>query len=131
MLKLHERSEQRRIVVKSILDLLRTVCRAYFKDDAIGDHATELIVGLALVLGQSEGRPMTASDLSNYTGTSRTTVSRAIRKMESRGAVAREKQGRRVVFWLTRVNDPDIVSEVFNTVRIIQQASFDLTKTVN
>jgi DNA-binding transcriptional ArsR family regulator len=129
MLHIEKSSTQCVISMHALLDILRTISRAYYGDEQIGDRATDMIIGCAIAIGQAEDHPMTASDISNYTGTARTTVMRKLKEMEARGAVERESQGRRVIYWLRRVNTPAIEEEVYKIVQIIRTTCVALSKT--
>src|SRR5690242_18861630 len=99
-----ERAAERALVIRTVMDMLRSVCRAYVGDEAVGPHALELIIGMAVMIGQAEDRPMSASDVAGYTGTPRATVVRKLREFERRGVAKTVLVGSRRVVWLMQVN---------------------------
>jgi hypothetical protein len=107
-----EKAAQRALVARTVMDMMRSVCRAYFGDDAIGPHALDLVLGMAIMLGQAEGRPMSTSDIAQYTGTPRATVFRKLREFERRSMVKWARVGSRRLVWLMQVNDPAVLRHV-------------------
>ena len=105
--------ERKRVVIARILvETMRVYTRAYFKNENIGAHAVDILIGIAIVIGHSEGRPMTASDISAYIGIPRPTVVRHMKLAVKKGFAVPVKEGKRQPFYLLRGNEPMVVSEI-------------------
>ncbi len=74
-------------VARLHLDLARTMARLYLGTELYGTHSDEVILCCAILIGQTERRPMTAAKLADYAGMPRPTVVRKLRALESRGMV--------------------------------------------
>ena len=128
-------AKERGLICKAVLDILRAYCRAHLGTDRFGEYAQEVLIGCAVIIGQSEGRPMSASDISDYLGIPRTTVTRKLRSLSRAGAVSTGKDGQRVPVWLTRANDPEVVEEIeqaiFRTLETLTQLTNLVSKKID
>jgi hypothetical protein len=70
------------------LGFLRELALTRYRDDP-GPHILPLVLGLALYVGQYEGRPFTAHKLAQWLGIPRPTVIRRLAAMIKMGAVER------------------------------------------
>lgn len=108
---LHAR-EKRMLIAKVVIETLRVYSRAHFKDEMIGTHFEEILIGLAVLIGQTEGRPMSATDISAYVGIPRPTVIRHLQPAIRRKNIISKRDGRRQPFYVLAGNEPEVVGEV-------------------
>jgi hypothetical protein len=123
-----DKAEQRALVLRTVMEMMRSACRAYVGSEDIGPHALDLVLGMAIMVGQAEGRPMSTSDIANYTGTPRSTVLRKLKQFEERGAAKSRLVGTRRLVWLLQVNDPQVLRHVAWMLPHFSQRGSDLSK---
>jgi hypothetical protein len=104
--------EKRMLIASMVIETLRAYCKAHFKDEMIGVHFEEILIGLAILIGQSEGRPMTASDIAVFVGIPRPTVIRHLQPAIKSKAVISKKDGRRHPYYVLAGNEPEVVGEI-------------------
>lgn len=121
-------AKQRGAICEAVLMALRAYSMAYFGDDKIGDHCPELIIGCAIMVGQSAGKPLTASDIAGFTGFPRSTVVRHLNKMEAAGRVVFTREGNRMPAWIAKPNDPQVISEIVKLFDRAAKLSTELSK---
>lgn len=95
-------TQQRVIVAKLLLDILRDFGASQLKTERFGTHSDDLLLHAALFIGQAEGRPMTAAKLATYAGLARPSVVRRLNEWSAAGLV--ERQGAGYVLPLAIVN---------------------------
>jgi hypothetical protein len=122
------KAEQRALVLRTVMEMMRSACRAYVGSEDIGPYALDLVLGMAIMVGQAEGRPMSTSDIANYTGTPRSTVLRKLKQFEQRGTVRTKLVGTRRLVWLLQVNDPQVLRHVAWMLPHFSQRGSDLSK---
>lgn len=116
-----ENAQQRAEVARAVLDVLRLTRAAHSAAD-LEDAA----IILGLLVGQAEGRPLTASDLSHYVGLPRPSIIRRLQRLASGGGVQSGRDGRRVVFWLADANRPRLVQAASKAARVLRAAAAKL-----
>lgn len=81
-------AELRLPVVRLAITMIRSATKIYFRSDRYGATADELIICLAIFIGQAEGRPMNAGKLAQYAGVPRPSAIRKLASLEKRGIVS-------------------------------------------
>lgn len=84
--------DQRAIVLKALLEVIRSFCGAYFEGRRVASCADDLVLCAAIFVGHSEGRPLNASKLAEYAGMARATVIRKAVNLEREGIIERVGQ---------------------------------------
>lgn len=80
---------QRLVILKMLLDIMRVYCSAHFNGKHFGSCANDFLLCAAVLVGQAEGHPLNASKLSAFTGIPRPTVIRKMAAFERAGRVVR------------------------------------------
>lgn len=86
-----EDSERRIVVMKMVMEVMRCFTAAYLGETRFGASCSDLLLCSAIVIGQSEGRPMNASKLAEFAGIPRSSVIRRLAELEKAGLL--EKAG--------------------------------------
>lgn len=86
------KSALRKAACRLILELMRGFAESYLKIENFGANADLVVLFAAILIGQIERKPMTASKLAIYAGIPRPSVVRKLRQLEVRGAI--KKTGR-------------------------------------
>lgn len=89
MSKTIKHADQRVVIMKMHLEIMRLCCRAYFNGSRFGSCASDMALLGAILVGQAEGRPMNASKLSAFAEIPRPTVIRRLSVLISKGIVER------------------------------------------
>jgi hypothetical protein len=107
------------------LGFLRELALTRYRDDP-GPHILPLVLGLALYVGQYEGRPFTANKLGAFLGIPRPTVTRKLAAMIEVGTVER----RGTYYYLPEkwLDSPEAVGLVRQLTQIINSACALLSK---
>lgn len=83
-------AKRRLIILKLIMDLMRSAHEAYF--DHVGQFAPEsdyVLMCIAVAIGELENRPLSALKISQIIGMPRATVMRKLVELQNRGLVVR------------------------------------------
>ena len=86
--------------VKALLDYYRASAQIYGDTDNLEVYCRTFLVMIVVFIGEHEDHPVIASDIVNYTGMPRTTVQREVDRLERRGLLRTELQGRRKIIML-------------------------------
>ena len=81
-----------------------------------------------IIIGQSDGRLMSASDISSYLGLPRPTVIRRLNELKEYRTIGKKKNGRSVCYYLEDVNDPKIISAVEKVVAGLRNFCSELSR---
>jgi DNA-binding transcriptional ArsR family regulator len=119
---------QRRVICQTILETLRGYSRAYLGSERVGDHAGDLMIMIALLLGQIEGRPLSASDIAEYIGMPRATVLRHLSAISKHVELIRQKDGRRTTFIMGRASNPELADLIRKINSRVSAACRELAK---
>lgn len=68
-------------VARSLVEILRAYSRLNFNSSAVGDTIEQSLIVSAIIIGQADGRLMTASDIAHYLGMPRPTVVRKLKRV--------------------------------------------------
>jgi predicted transcriptional regulator len=102
-------TRQRALVAKSIIDAFRVFSVVYCGTPKIGDNADHILIGAALMVGEAENRPMSATDISEYLGIPRATVVRKLQQLHQMGHVYPTIAGRRTQYRITLSDKPEVI----------------------
>lgn len=120
--------EVRSLLIRLFLEMARGQSVAYLGESLYGIHVDEVILCCCVALGQLEGRPMNASELSAYAGMPRTTVLRKMAVLKKRGFIAEEKHGKFSVLNPDKANRKELIALMAAHVKLIHKASRELSK---
>lgn len=81
--------EQRAVIVKMVIEIAMTFCKAMSCERRPGQCLAEMLLYSAVMVGHAEGRLLNASKLADYVGIARPTVVRKLDKMQKSGLVER------------------------------------------
>lgn len=115
------------IVSRLVIALISKICRDLFNDDKFGTRAGDAVLCCAIFIGLGEGKPMTASKLSEYAGMPRATVIRKLGELERVGLVRLVDKKRAILVGDMVGTEAALeATEVFT--RIISNAAFELSE---
>ena len=126
-----QKAEVRAIIMRAIVEILRTYYQAYFKSENFGVGVDAGLIIFAVVLGQAEEKLMTATDISNYLGIPRATVSRKLKLLGRRRALRTMRNGKRVCYFVENPNAPEMLRAVEKVIGIIRQSNRQLSKMID
>lgn len=118
----------RGLIAKTAIDVLRSYSEINFGTDKVGATIEHNLVVSAIIIGQSDGRLMSASDISNYLGLSRPTVIRRLNELKQYRTVGKKKDGARVCYYLEDSEDPQVLVAVGKVVAGIKRFCCELSK---
>lgn len=125
MPKTIKNAERRRVVLQLTIDIVVSLCKAYFDGKRPGESMPDALICAALVIGQAEGRPLNASKLAEFLGMARPTVIRRLSKLESEGKV--ERRGLMFVVRREVANSDRVISANLKASRMIARAGMILS----
>jgi hypothetical protein len=121
-------ADQRALIGSTILDVLRAYSLAHYGTERIGENLEEILIGCALIIGQAEGSPMSASDVSGFLGIPRATVDRKLKTAVAQGRLKPQRDGRRVQYVLVNHSDPQITGQIEKIINRLQLVCQKLSK---
>lgn len=83
--------EEKLIIAKLVIDIMRVGWEAVFIGEHFGSRATDGMLINAVFIGYAEGRPMKASKIADYAGVPRPTAIRRLNILETLGYVVKAK----------------------------------------
>ncbi|MCO5145402.1 MAG: winged helix-turn-helix domain-containing protein [Aquamicrobium sp.] len=116
-------AQRRGLFGRAMLDFLRETQAVQGVTSDLSRHCFDFVVGLAIVVGQGDGKELSVSDIAGYTGASRSTAWRALRRLEKLGQVRFEQVGNRKVVRLSYVDNPEVAVR-------LKAAATKLSKTI-
>lgn len=100
-------AQSRIVVAKLVIEILREQGATELGAERFGSRSDDLLLRMAILIGQAEGRPMTASNLSGYVGQARPSVVRKLNNWEAAGLIVRE--GLVYKFPVAKLNRPRVL----------------------
>ena len=86
-----EKSRQRLVLYRLIIDIMRTVHGAYVPaSEPFGARLETCFIGLCVAAGDLEGRPFSVAKIAAYMSMPRTTIIRRLAQLENWGLIDRE-----------------------------------------
>lgn len=122
------RPRHRSAILRAVIGIMRLDSEAYQGISGLGQAVENSLIIQAIVLGQADGRPMTASDIAGYLGVPRSTVIHRIDRMPRRIGITRHKRGRRVEYSVSIANDPKVIAALAQECKAITSACIELSK---
>jgi hypothetical protein len=119
-------AKQRLIMAKMTLRILGLGSEAHMKSNRFGTSAVDVLLLFAVEVGHIEGRPMTASKLSDYSGIPRSTVIRKLREMAEDGSVEIRSDGTAMCV-AERMNRPEALAAFGRAMRLVHTAAYELS----
>lgn len=126
-----QRQELRVVILRAMIEIVRTYYQANFKTDKFGSNIELGFVLFAVLIGQAENQLMTATDISSYLGMPRPTVARKLKQLGRLRPLRTKRDGKRVCYWIENPNTPEAMKAVDKVVRIIKRANRQLSKMVD
>lgn len=108
--------------------ILKMHAEAYQDTTNIGEAIENSLIIHAVVLGQIEGRPMTASDIAAYIGMPRTTVIHKLSKMPASVGITKHRRGTRVELEISTANSELVLSKIAQACKAIADVYIELSK---
>ena len=100
-----EKSRQRLVLYRLIIDIMRTVHRAYVPaSEPFGARLETCFIGLCVAIGDLDGRPFSIAKIAAYMRVPRTTVIRKLAQLKSWGLI--DRVGRRYYLREKTLNSP-------------------------
>lgn len=121
------RAEARGLVAKTILEVLRGYSLLNFGSPDLGKRIEENLIVAAIVVGQTDGRLLCASDISGYIGLPRATVVRKLRTIAMTRMLGKIKDGNRACYYLKEPNDERATVEIRKIMFAIKQCCDQLS----
>jgi hypothetical protein len=115
-------------VARSLVEILRAYSRINFNSFAVGDTIEQSLIVSAIIIGQAEGRLMTASDISNYLGMPRPTVVRKLLKVAAARDLRTMRCGNRVCYFLSDANDDRVLTALVPIMKSVKRLAAQLSK---
>lgn len=122
------KAETRGLIAKTIIEVLRGFTVVNFGSQRLGELIEENLIAAAIVIGQAEGRLLSASDIAAYIGLPRATVVRKLRRVAMLRMLGKAKDGNRVVYFIKDPNDEKVVGEIQKIMATIRQCCDRLSK---
>lgn len=119
-------AEPRKVVLKMAIDLMVSLCKAYFEDEKPADRTNDVLICAALVVGQAEGHPLNASKVADWVAMARPTVIRRLASLEKRGIV--ERKGRAFKVRQEVVNSEQVLAAGIQARALIMNTACKLSK---
>lgn len=123
----NESADARVILCRLVLDLLRLNYGFVFGGDPFASRAQDGLLVMAVFVGQSEGRPMTASKLAEYAGVPRATAVRRLAALADEGYV-RRLAGGVYALEMSRFSGPLFDAMIEASARLIIRAGQSLSR---
>lgn len=119
--------QQRLIIARAVMDILRIISSRYLGRERFGAHADEAVLCVAVYVGQAEARPMSAAKLAEFCGIPRPTAIRKLQQLADVGMVERLADGA-YILPLGALNSNEVLAAYDATVRIFHDTSQALSK---
>lgn len=120
----HSRGE----VARNLVEILRAYSRLNFASSAVGDTIEQSLIVSAIIIGQSDGKLMTASDIANYLGMPRPTVVRKLSRVAAARQLRTVRCGNRVCYYLADANDDRVLSALVPIMRSVKRLATQLSR---
>lgn len=117
---------QRLAITRMAVWVVRAIAKEYLGTDMAGSVADDVLLVIAIFIGQAERRPMTAAKLADYAGMPRATVVRKLRELKARGLV--ELTDGHATLPTEKLNAPGLTDAVAQAAREIHRLAANLSK---
>jgi hypothetical protein len=120
-------AKQRLTICKLVMLVVAECCTNYLETDMAAAASDELMLCVAVLIGQLEGRPMTASKIAAYAGMNRVTTIRKLGDLQRRGLAEKRASGV-YVLPVERLNSSKLTEMVQRLIKHIQLTASQLSK---
>lgn len=117
----------RLVIAKMLIEVMRLLTSTYFEVDTFGSMADEVLLCIAVFIGQAEGRPFNAYKLASFVGVPRASVIRKMKQLEKRGAVQRKSSGV-YVLPIDALNSREVINTLAPVIQCIVDTGRQLSK---
>lgn len=115
-------------VARTLVEILRAYSRVNFGSSAVGDTIEQSLIVSAIIIGQADGRLMTASDIAAYLGMPRPTVARKLARVASARQLGTVRDGNRVCYFLADANDDRVLTALVPIMRSVKLLAQQLSR---
>lgn len=115
-------------VARNLVEILRAYSRLNFNSSAVGDTIEQSLIVSAIIIGQADGRLMTASDIAHYLGMPRPTVVRKLKRVAAARQLRTVRDGNRVCYYLLDANDDRVLSALVPIMKSVKRLAAQLSK---
>lgn len=123
-----DNSPLRGMVAKTIIEVLRGFSIVNFGNPSVCGAIEENLIVAAIVVGQTEGRLLSASDISAYIGLPRPTVIRKLRTVAMARILGKVNEGSRACYFIKEPNTPRGLDDLRKVMVAIKQCCDRLSK---
>lgn len=118
----------RLLVAKAFLDCAQNIGKLVFENPDADIPMADMLILVAIFIGQAENRPLTASDISVYLGLPRATVVRRLKAISSSRGLRSIRDGNRVLFYFDDVNGQPALLSFAERLKTLQTVFHRLSK---
>lgn len=115
-------------VARTLVEILRAYSVINFQSQAVGDTIEQSLIVSAIIIGQADGKLMTASDISSYLGMPRPTVVRKLQRVAVARKLRKMRIGNRVCYFLEDANDYRVLAGLVPIMEAVKGLSVALSK---
>jgi hypothetical protein len=124
----HVKYPHHRIIIsKMVIDVMRMLTSTYFEVESFGSSVDEILLVIAVFIGQAEGRPLNAYKLSSFVGIPRATVIRKMKRMQKHRYVEQDESGK-YLLPIAALNSRNVINTLAAVVRRIVDTGHQLSK---
>jgi hypothetical protein len=117
------KQRQRAIVARLIIECFNVV-----SEHTGVRHPEDLFIRVLVVMGQTEGRPLTPNKVGTYLGFPRTTALRRIKQMVATGRLIQDPDRKTLIVPVETLNGEPSVKLIQRLERLIHDAAMELSK---
>lgn len=119
--------KERLVMSRLMLKLVQVVAFSYVGSALFGSEAGDVLLLVAIFVGQAERRPMTAAKLAEYVGIPRPTVVRRLRALQEAGLIHLDASGAATCD-IARLNTAAMDDATQQAIRAVHNAAAELSK---
>lgn len=121
-------AQKRRTISIAVMAIIRHADGFFFHTNSLTKNIDEIIVMASISIGQYDGRLMTVSDISNYTGLPRASVIRKLRRIGAIRKVLTVRDGQRVCYYFPDINDTAVLASFAERIEIVRKLCTAVSK---
>lgn len=122
------RDPSRLVVLKLIMGLMRSAHTAYFnRVRKFAPNSDYVLICLAVAIGEIDGKPLSASRISEYIGMPRVSVMRKLTELQARGLIERPARSK-YTFGSFALTPEEYEMVLASMKKMIHRASTELSK---
>lgn len=120
-----KRYRQRALISKLVVGILNLLSERYYKPH---EDAGDVLIGLAVLQGQAEGRPMTSGMVAKYIGMPRATAYRRVAALVKQGRLNMDQETKTLSIPTKILNSSEALQTSREISRRIHQTNLALSK---